>query len=212
MRRKTELLTAAVLATSLASCNLLTPLIFIGEHRKKIYPEFDKLAGKRVAILVWTEPATQFDYPYTRLELATYVSDKLSAEMAQRKLGTDVVDSRDVADYIQRNPDAQVDPYAVGKEFKADYVVFIEVLRFEMRDPNQPQFLRGTVEAAISAYDINADPDQLRRYELMPVTCLFPEGPPILMSRTNAPLVRQTTYHKFAEQVARKFYEHTVEL
>ena len=65
---------------------------------------------------------------------------------------------------------------------------------------------------AVSAHDINADPDQLRRYELLPVTCLFPEGSPILMSRTNAPMVRQTTYYKFAEEVARKFYEHTVEL
>ncbi len=212
MRRKIELVTAAVLAMALTSCNLLTPLIFVGEHRKKIHPEFDKLAGKRVAILVWTEPATQFDYPHTRLELATYVSDKLSAEMTQRELETEVVDSRDVADFIQRNPDAQEDPYAVGKKFDADYVIFIEVLRFQMRDPTQPQFLRGTVEAAVSAHDIKADPDQLKRYELVPVMCLFPEGTPILMTRTNAPMVRQTTYHKFAEEVAKKFYEHTVEL
>ena len=70
------------------------------------------------------------------------------------------------------------------------YVVFIEVLRFQMRDPQQPQFLRGTVDAAISAHDMNADPDQIRRYDLLPVNCVFPEGPPILMSRTNAPMVR----------------------
>jgi len=212
MCRKTSFLTAVLLVSSLLGCNLLTPLIFVGEHRKKILPEFDKLAGHRVAILVWTEPATQFDYPHTRLELATYVSDKLATEMQERKLGTDVVDPRDVADFVQRNPETEVDPYAVGKEFHADYVVFIEVLRFQIRDPDQPQFLRGTVEAAVSVHDITADPDQLRRYELTPVTCVYPEGPPILMSRTNAPMVRQTTYHKFAEQVARKFYEHTVEL
>ena len=33
----------------LLACNLLTPLVFVGEHRKKVSPEFDKLANKRVA-------------------------------------------------------------------------------------------------------------------------------------------------------------------
>jgi hypothetical protein len=32
------------------------------------------------------------------------------------------------------------------------------------------------------------------------------------MSATNSPLVREATYRKFAEEVARKFYEHTVAL
>ena len=57
MRTKEQLhrvLTAGLLV--LASCNLLTPLVFIGEHRKKVAPEFDKLANNRVAVLVWTKP------------------------------------------------------------------------------------------------------------------------------------------------------------
>lgn len=212
MRKRMPSLIVPLLVLQLASCNLLTPLIFVGEHKKKVLPEFDKLAGKRVAVLVWTEPATLFDYQYAQIELSTYVSDKLAMEMDRRGLGTDVVDPRDVADFLQKNIDARVDPYAVGKQFDADYVVFVEVLRFQMRDPKQPQFLRGHVEASVSVHDVRADPDQLRRYELTPVTCLYPKGPPILLSRTNAPLVRQTTYLKFAEQVARKFYEHTIDL
>ena len=30
-----------------AGCNLLTPLIFVGEHKKKVSPEFDKQGGHR---------------------------------------------------------------------------------------------------------------------------------------------------------------------
>ncbi len=195
-----------------ASCNLLTPLVFIGDHKKQISAEFDKLPQKRVAILVWTEPATLFDYPHVRWELATYVADKLNAEMAQRQLGTEVVDPREVEDFLQKNIGAQVDPYAVGRHFDADYVVFLEVFRMQIRNPEEPQFLRGQIEASVSVHDIRADPDQTQRYELTPVQCYYPEQSPVLLTPTNSPLIREATYRKFAEQVARKFYEHTVEL
>ena len=196
----------------ITSCNLLIPLVFIGEHRKKILPEFDKLANRRVVILVWTAPSTLFDYPFARFELASYISDKLHAETALRKLGLDVVDPRDVEDLVQRKVNAQIDPQAVGRAFDADYVVYLEVLKFQIRNADEPQFLRGEIHASISVHDIRADPDQLRRYELTPVRCQYPEGPAVLMTATNPPLVREATYRKFAEQVARKFYEHTVDL
>ena len=195
-----------------AACHLLTPLVLIGDYRKKVTPEFDKLAGKRVAILVWTEPATLFDYPHARFELATYIGDKLFGEMAQRDLGTQVVDPRDVEDFLQKNLDAQIDPYAIGRQFDADYVVYLEILKFQIRDPQQPQFLRGRIDAAVSVHEIRPDDRTQRRFELTQVQCTHPENTPVLISATNSPLVREATYHKFAEQVARKFYEHTVDL
>ena len=196
----------------LASCNLLTPFVVLAGHSKKVAAEFDKLAGKRVAVLVWTEPATLFDYPHVRFELATYIGDKLFAEMGQRNLGTQVVDPRDVEDYLQKNLDAQIDPYAVGRKFNADYVVYLELLEFQIRDAQAPQFLRGRIQASVSVHDIHAERESQRRYELTPVQCVHPEEAPVLMSATNSPVIREATYRKFAEQVARKFYEHTIEL
>lgn len=195
-----------------ASCRLLTPFIFVGEQRKKVTPEFDKLANSRVAVLVWTDPSTLFNYQHARLELATYISCKLDAEMAQQEQNTDVVDSRDVEDFLQKKPDARIDPQAVGRKFDADYVIYLEILKFQIRDPDQPQFLRGEIHASVSVHDIRADEDQLRRYELTPVMCVYPEGAPVLINATNSPLIREQTYRKFAELVARKFYEHTVEM
>jgi len=201
-----------ILVPLLASCNLLKPLVLIGEHTKKVSPEFDKLAGKRVAVLVWTQPATLFDYPHVRFELATYIGDKLHAEMAQRNLGTQVVDPRDVEDFLQKNIDAQIDPYAVGRQFNADYVVYLELLEFQIRDAQTPQFLRGRIQASVSVHDIHAERESQRRYEMTPVQCVHPEDAPVPMTATNSPLIREATYRKFAEQVARKFYEHTIEL
>ena len=63
IRPRTVLLVVLPLITS---CNLLVPLVFVGEHTKKVLPEFDKLTNCLVVILVLTAPSTLFDYPYAR--------------------------------------------------------------------------------------------------------------------------------------------------
>lgn len=194
------------------SCNLLVPVVFIGDHKQKVSPEFDKLAGRRVAVLAWIEPSTLFDYPYARLEVATYVADKLQTEMTQRGLGTEVVAPRDVEDFLQKNIDAHVNPGLVGRQFKTDYVIYLEVSEFQIRDPAEPQLLRGRLTASVSVHDSRDEAGTLQRFELAPVECVHPADQPVLLSEANSALIREGTYRKFAELVARKFYEHTVDL
>ncbi len=196
----------------LGSCNLLTPIAVMGVHQKRIPPEFDKLAGTRVAVQVWTDPSTLFDYPYARLELASYLGDKLHAEMGQRNQAVEVVDARDVEDFLQKNPDARINPLALGKRFKANYIIYVEVASFQIRDPAEPQFLRGRINASVSVHDVAADAREVRRYELTPVEAVYPEEQPVLINATNSPMIREATYRMFAEMVARKFYEYTLEL
>ena len=193
------------------SCRLLTPLAFVVQHQTKVSPEFDKLPGRRVAILVWTDPSTLFDYPHARFELATYISSKLNRASTDQELAVDVVDSRDVEDLLQRNLDARIDPRIVGRSFDVDYVINVEVLRFQFRDPQQPQFLQGKIDASVWVHDTRTDPDELRRYELTPVACAYPEGMPVILTATNSPHVREATYEKFAGLVARKFHEYVLE-
>jgi hypothetical protein len=211
-RLRPALCMLAAVAPLAASCNLLTPIIFVGQHKKQIAPEFDKLANKKVAVLVWVHPSTQFDYPYARFELTSYVSDKLSAETARRGMGTVVADPRAVEEMLQKDPDARIDPLSVGRHFNADYVVYLEVLEFQMREPDQPQFVRGTIQASIAVHDVHADADLHQRFDLTPVRCLYPEQGPVILSAGNAPLIREGAYRTFAELVARKFYAYTVDL
>ncbi|MHC5112610.1 MAG: hypothetical protein ACYTHJ_22350, partial [Planctomycetota bacterium] len=143
----------------LAGCNWLTPLIFIGEHKKQFAPEFDKLPDSRVAVVVWTDQSTLFDFPLARFELATYVGDKLFNEMSQRNSAIDLIDPRDVEDHIQRKGELVVDPITIGRNFSVDYVVYVEVLEFHTRDSRQPQLLRGTIEAAVSVLDVRSESD-----------------------------------------------------
>ena len=196
----------------LAGCNIVAPIVLLGDTKKKVTAEFDKLPNSRVAVVVWTDPSTLFDYPYARLELATFVNDKLTAELTQRELGTDVVAPREVEDFLQKTPSAQIDPVKVGRQFRTDYVVYVEVSEFQFRDPDSPQLLQGRIGASVSVYDVRSEREKPNRFSLAPVECVFPEGSPVLMNASNSMYIREATYQQFAEQVARKFYEYTVEL
>jgi hypothetical protein len=195
---------------SILGCNLLTPLVFMVDPKKRVAPEFDKLAHRRVVILVWTDPATLFDYPHARFELASYVWEKLSLEMTQRQLDVDVVDPRDVEDLIQRDAEARIDPQRVGRAVNADFCIYLEVTRFQLRNPHQPQFIQADIEASVAVHDTRSSRDDSKRFPLTSVRAVYPERAPALMSATNVVLIREGAYRDFAERVARKFYEHTL--
>ncbi len=202
----------AVSAAALGGCDLLKPFIFMGEHKQKVAAEFDKLRNTRTAILVWAEPETLFHYPNVRLELSSGIRSQLIAKLTDKESRIEIIDPADVEDFIQRKRSAAIDPVGVGNEFKCDYVVFIELLEFQIRDPDSPELLRAKIDAAVSVHDIHADPDQPRRYTVSPVTTIHPESGPILMNPSNPLIVRQEAYRKFSEAVAGRFYDHTVEL
>ncbi len=210
--RRTKPTSLAAVALFAGSCNLLTPLVFVGDHKKKILAEFDKLPNSKVAVLVWADAATLFDYPHARFELAAYVGDKLQTELAQRKQPIELVDARDVEDFLQKNLGARIDPQKVGRHFDVDYMVFVEMLGFQIRDSQQPQLLQGRLEAAVAVQDVRAEGGRGQRFDLVSVRVVYPHESPVLMSASNSQLVRESAYRKFAEEVARKFYDYTVDL
>jgi len=205
--RSSCLIVAGILAAQ-AGCNIFLPIIFLGEHKKSLPAEFDKLTGKRMAVLVWADPATLFDYPHVRLELASYSADKIRVGVEK----CDVVDPYHVEDFLDRNPEATVDPRKVGEQFEADLVVYVELLEFQIRDAVAPDLCRGRIRATVAVHDLRAEADEINRYTLAPVEVIYPENHPVLMSSRNAQIVRRNAYEQFSEKLARKFFEHQVEL
>jgi hypothetical protein len=196
---------AAVLA---CGCNLLIPFGVLTNPKEEVAPEFDKLPGTRTLVVVWADAATLFDYPHVRFELASYVRDKLAAEVAD----VDLVNPVRVADYQERTLDASADPVAMGREFDADMVVYLELLKFQIRDPQAPDYLRAEIEASVTVYDLLADPDEPGTYRLEPVEVRYPEQGGVLFSASHSGQVRQGAYVLFAETVARKFYTYQRDL
>lgn len=195
-------LTCFGLLAVLGGCNLLLPFALMTEHRQKVPAEFSKLDGKNVLVLMWTQPETLFDYPHVRLELSTYVADRVRADVQ----GVTVVDPRRVEDRLQKTLVSSADPVDFGEHFDAEMVVYMELLEFQIRDPDAPDFVRAKIESSVAVYDLATDPDDPRQYELTPIALVHPDNTALLITNTNVVRVRQEAYVKFAEMVARKFH------
>ena len=195
-----------------AGCNWLTPLAVVGEHKQRVYAEYDKLPDQRVVVLLWTPPESLFDYPYLRFELSNFAADELVQGLSQAQHTIDLVDPRDVEDYLQSQLDTRIDPAEVGRHFHADCVVYLELLQFQLRDPHEPQFLQGQAEASVAVHDLTEGDEGSVRYELTPVRVSYPQQGKVVFSATNALLVRESTYRLFSEELAQKFYDHSIDM
>jgi len=207
MKPNSVRLAVVTAALSLTGCNWFVPLAFVLPDTKTVPAEYAQLADKTALVMVWAEPETLFDYPHIRLELASFIGDKIRAEVDECHM----IDARDVEGYIERTAEASYSPRLVGQHFEVDMVVYIELLEFQIRDPDAPDFLQGRIQASIGVHDLSADPDDLGYQELAPVATIYPDQP-ALFTPTAPVVIRNQTYAKFSETVARKFYEHKEKL
>lgn len=212
MRRPIHVILLAAVLPLVSGCNWLIPLIMVGEHKRKVPAEFTKLVNQNVLVLVWAQPETLFDFPRVRLETSTYIRDELAAKLKTHNISADFVDPARVEDFLQRSLEATSDPVALGRKFDASMVVYLELLQFQIRDSDAPDYLRGKVHASVAVYDLTAAADETQRYELEPVTVRFPDGQPVMINPTATLRVHQGTYEVFAQTVARKFYDYEEDL
>ena len=203
MKRNLLRLAMCCVALGVTGCNWFLPLAFVLPDTKTVPAEFALLENTTVVVMVWAEPETLFDYPYARLELASYVGDKIRREVD----GVHVINARKVEDYIQREPAVAHDPRRVGEHFEAEMVVYLELLQFQIRDPDAPEFIQGVIQTAVRVHDLSSDPDEAQSYELQEVAVSYPDQP-ALFTPSGEQLVRRETYVAFGEAVARKFYDH----
>jgi len=189
---------------SAAGCNLAGPLAMMTPEPTETVPaEFNRLDGKKVAILVWTPPETVLQFPHIRLELAS----QIAYQMKQRLKNTQVVPPEQIAEYQDRNLNWDATPPTqIGKPFGADYVVFVEVLEYSTRDPRTPGLFSGRAKASVVVHDV-ADPTA--RWSLTPAVAQYPTGKARLANADDMTIHRQLL-EALGSRVVLKFCEHEV--
>lgn len=188
-----------------AGCNVLAyPAMLMAENQtEKVPAEFAKVQNKKVAIVVWAEAGTLFQFPHMRVELASQVA----YQMDQHLKTTTLVPPQNIADYQARNPNWDaVSPSEIGRQYGADYVIFIELLDYSTREPRTPGLFHGKAKASVVVHDV-ADPTA--RWTLTPASADFPQSRANAMKSDDQAVHRQLL-EMLANQVTAKFYEHEV--
>ncbi len=173
------------------------------EQTEEVPAEFNKLKGKKVAVVVWAQPETVLQYPHVRLELASQVA----YELGRRIENVEFVSPEKIADYQDRDLNWDAVPATkIGERFDADYVLFIELLDYATREPREPNLFRGKARASLVVHDVN---DPVVRWSLTPAAAVYPAG------RSRVTNIDEMTVHRqlleaLGSRIAIKFYTHEV--
>ncbi len=203
-RIRIELVLLLLAATLCGGCNWFKGLAFIlPEPQKTVPAEFAHLEGS-VAVVVWVQQETLYDYPNVRLELASHVADQIAASVKAKINFADVLE---VEQYIDHRGGRVVDPAQVGQQFGTHFVIYMELLEFTLRDPFMPDLLQAKIRASVTVFDLEDKDYAPRTYDLAPVAIMVPDRP-AQFTQSNAMLIRKVAYETFGSLVARKFHEY----
>jgi hypothetical protein len=194
------------LALGLCGCRLIAmPWVLFGpEHKRDIPAEYKELEKRKVAIFVWADQDTSWQFRNVALEVSAHVEASLKAHVR----GITVVPPRDTVDYQNRNAEwAAMQPAALGARFGADRTLMIELTQYTAREPEAPQLARAYVSANVKVYDAKASSEPAAyRTE---VSVKHPPNAPAAWG-VSENTIRREAMELFAEELVNRFYDRTV--
>jgi hypothetical protein len=162
------------------------------------------LAGKRVVLLVSPTQQLLWSHPDDMTRLAA----ELWREMDQNVEEIRLVELALVRDLQDRREDFDSMTRAdVGKHFKADYVLEIEVTEYTLMKSDVDMILRGHIFGAIRVADV-ADRGKVAFTDLLDHT--YPKGQPELLGETELATFTRRFLKRVGKQIAWRFHDHPV--
>jgi hypothetical protein len=176
----------------------------------KVMTGTDLAKGKHKVVVVCTVPAAVTE------EQSSLNVDLIDGVTHRMKLaGIDVVKADQVAQWIDDNGGVVSDPNAMARAFDVDYVVWIDLQAFSLREnaeheQDHSHLLRGRVQGFIRAYkveEVGSDRVALTAYN-REFTTTYPPHQPVSEVGRSALLFQKEFIGRVCDQLAETFYNH----
>ena len=179
---KRRVVITAAIAMFIGGCNILEyPLyVLFGNQTKKVKAEYTGFAEKNTAIMIMAGPDVEFEYPNATTDLALWVGHSIGENVKDVRF----IDQEKIDDFMREDLDwYKLSMAEIGKELGADRVLYLDLIRYTMKEEHSVNLLRGNIEADVRVYEIGADSD--RAVYQTEVSALFPEHTPLPVSYTH---------------------------
>ena len=189
-------------------CNLLEfpAYVLLGRRTQKVKAEYPHLAKQKIAIIVSAGPAIDFEHPFARTNLALACAQAIKSHVK----GTQFAQQEEVEMFQQENINWITVPKSqIARRFDASHLIWLDLIQFTLREENSVNLLRGHIVAAVRVYDAEASDQYHAQYETQVIAAL-PKAGPIAFSESARQQIYRQTLLQFAEQLARKFYNHKI--
>ena len=158
--------------------------------------------GKKVLILVFADHSIRYQYELASYDTAVAVAERIQSELK----GVEVVDPSTVERYQRANINWINLPLSkIGQHHNADFVLYIELLKFTTDAEASGELLQGQIEANVSLYASSTTSQQLWRGN---IRTIYPPDGPQAADLGLAERIRTETLRLFAENLVNRFYGH----
>src|SRR5262245_19023151 len=197
LRRCAALAMAACWLMVLPGCGPIATIAWLIHGPEMIPAEFEGLKGKRVAVVCLD--ANSLSGPGGE---ADSVSKAVAMLLAKNVPDIHVVRQNEVADWLDSHGDDLTDYRDVGRGVKADMVVGIDLLGFNLHEGQT--LLKGRAKVGVKVYDMKKKGGELV-YESAPKEIAWPENGVRHVTENEANF-RTVFVGMLAERIARDFY------
>jgi hypothetical protein len=166
------------------------------------------LQADRLAIVIYAGNDVLFTYPTVPIEISSELVYEITRHMKDR-IGSFVHPAEVVRWQESTLEWPTLSLVEVGRRFGADTVLYVELVRYTLVEEKSANLFRGRVKSRVHVLKAEAERNPV--YETT-VEVTFPEDQPIGVLGTSERRMRQGTNKIFAQELARKFYDHEIEV
>jgi hypothetical protein len=165
----------------------------------------DLTKGEHKLVVICSTPASvDGDLSSLNIDLIDGITRRMKIQ------GVKVIDPDEVAKWIDDNGGVITDPSEMAKAFKADYVAWIEVYTFSLKEENSPKLLRGRTSGFIRVYQVEEVSGERMALSAFNTefNTTFPEHKPVSETGRSALTFQKEFTDRICDELAEKFYDH----
>lgn len=178
---------------------------FGGTESKKYPADYKGLDDKTVAIVVYVDSATNFEYPSAREEISSFITQQIQTTMPRTKLVPPDMIIRWQNETINWQALAARD---IAEKFNVDCVLMIEVLDYGTREPDVKNLVRGHLTALAQV----TEKDQASPAWRKEVSALWPAKTALEVTRSSDLTARMRVLEAFSVTLVNHFRDSKTEL
>lgn len=209
--QKMSLCLLAVVMLAVGGCNIIGYMGYLvapDGSKKTVEPEFANLPNSKLAIVVYADPSTLYEYPFLRYEVSSAIANQLGKNVENLT----IVQPEQVIYYQDQNLQWESEPRSeLGKQFQADHLMYVTLSEFTTREPGSAYLYRGHVTAQVHIYKTSLPERDSCVWRSGDIRLVCPENEPIGTLSDDDRVLRMETQRRLADIISKKFYKHTVQ-
>jgi len=170
---------------------------------RPVAAQYQGLPNHSVAVVVYADDATLWEYASAREDVAAFVAQQLRMNLPTIKL----LDYREVANWQQETLHWEaLQVKDIGKHFSVDRVIYVELVEYAAHEPGSADLLRGRIRANAQVFETTA-PGGTAAWHA-DIEAFFPLDGPSDISHSNELTVRKQALELFSKKLVYSFYDH----